>query len=159
MVDGPLPAIMVRHARAPPYGLRHRPARSPPTRSPPSSLIVYAAEAASARRSRRLREVKSPQHGSANAPARRLLGGATSPDARAAGAGRTVLTDRERQIARLAADGVPSRDIADQLYLSTRTVDNHLQRVYTKLGVTGRAGAGRRAARSCPTAATRLDLG
>ena len=43
------------------------------------------------------------------------------------------------QIARLAAAGVPSKEIADQLYLSSRTVDNHLMRVYAKLGVTGRA--------------------
>ncbi len=68
--------------------------------------------------------------------------GATTYARPALGAGRTVLTDRERQIAKLAANGVPSREIADQLYLSTRTVENHLQRVYTKLGVTGRAGAG-----------------
>jgi DNA-binding CsgD family transcriptional regulator len=57
----------------------------------------------------------------------------------ALGAGRTNLTERERQIARLAAAGVPSREIADQLYISTRTVENHLQRVYAKLAVTGRA--------------------
>ena len=53
-----------------------------------------------------------------------------------------MLTDRERQIAKLAANGVPSREIADQLYISTRTVENHLQRVYTKLGVTGRPELG-----------------
>ncbi len=50
-----------------------------------------------------------------------------------------VLTMRERQIARLAAAGVPSKEIADQLYLSARTVDNHLLRVYAKLGISGRA--------------------
>lgn len=49
-----------------------------------------------------------------------------------------ALTVRERQVAELAADGVRSRDIADQLFLSPRTVENHLQRVYTKLGVGGR---------------------
>ena len=37
-----------------------------------------------------------------------------------------------------AAGGSTSREIADDLFLSVRTVDNHLQRVYTKLGVTGR---------------------
>jgi DNA-binding CsgD family transcriptional regulator len=33
-----------------------------------------------------------------------------------------------------------SRDIAQRLHLSPRTVDNHLQRVFTKLGINGRAG-------------------
>jgi DNA-binding CsgD family transcriptional regulator len=49
------------------------------------------------------------------------------------------LTGRERQVAELAADGVRSKDIADRLFLSPRTVENHLQCVYQKLGVTGRA--------------------
>jgi DNA-binding CsgD family transcriptional regulator len=53
-------------------------------------------------------------------------------------ASRPTLTEREAQIARLAADGVPSREIADRLFLSIRTVDNHLTRAYTKLGVTRR---------------------
>jgi len=48
------------------------------------------------------------------------------------------LSRREREIALLAAGGSTSREIADSLFLSVRTVDNHLQRVYTKLGVTGR---------------------
>jgi DNA-binding CsgD family transcriptional regulator/tetratricopeptide (TPR) repeat protein len=49
------------------------------------------------------------------------------------------LTDREREIAVLAADGRPSREIAARLYLSVRTVDNHLGRIYDKLGVSSRA--------------------
>jgi DNA-binding CsgD family transcriptional regulator len=48
------------------------------------------------------------------------------------------LTRREREIAVLAARGQPSRQIADRLHLSVRTVDNHLQNAYAKLGVTGR---------------------
>ena len=48
------------------------------------------------------------------------------------------LTRREREVAELAAAGVGSSDIADRLFLSVRTVENHLQHVYTKLGVTGR---------------------
>jgi DNA-binding CsgD family transcriptional regulator len=40
----------------------------------------------------------------------------------------------------LAATGMPSKDIAQRLYLSVRTVDNHLHHAYTKLGVTSRAG-------------------
>jgi DNA-binding CsgD family transcriptional regulator len=54
-------------------------------------------------------------------------------------AAQPVLTSRERQVAELAAVGHRSRAIADRLYLSPRTVENHLQRVYTKLGVTSRA--------------------
>ena len=53
---------------------------------------------------------------------------------------KSTLTARERQIARLAAAGVPSKQIAEQIFLSPRTVDNHLLRIYVKLGVNGRAG-------------------
>jgi DNA-binding NarL/FixJ family response regulator len=49
------------------------------------------------------------------------------------------LTDREQEVALLAARGLTSKAIAEQLVVSTRTVDNHLQRIYTKLGVSGRA--------------------
>lgn len=48
------------------------------------------------------------------------------------------LTDREREIALLAADGLASREIAERLVVSRRTVDNHLQRVFGKLGISGR---------------------
>lgn len=48
------------------------------------------------------------------------------------------LSARERQIATLAADGRSSQQIAEQLVLSVRTVDNHLQHVYAKLGVSSR---------------------
>jgi DNA-binding CsgD family transcriptional regulator len=48
------------------------------------------------------------------------------------------LTPRERDIAALAAQGESSKDIAERLYLSVRTVNNHLQSVYAKLGVSGR---------------------
>lgn len=48
---------------------------------------------------------------------------------------RSPLTEREREIATLAAEGTSSRDIAATLHLSVRTVDNHLQKIYAKLGV------------------------
>ncbi len=48
------------------------------------------------------------------------------------------LSNREREIATLAGRGLSSREIAERLYLSIRTVDNHLQKVYSKLGITGR---------------------
>ena len=49
------------------------------------------------------------------------------------------LSGREREIAMLAAAGLASKDIAERLFLSVRTVNNHLQHVYTKLGVSSRA--------------------
>jgi DNA-binding CsgD family transcriptional regulator len=49
------------------------------------------------------------------------------------------LTSREREVALLAAAGLTSRAIAERLFLSARTVDNHLARIYGKLGVSGRA--------------------
>ncbi len=48
------------------------------------------------------------------------------------------LTRREREVASMAAAGASSRDIAAKLVLSVRTVDNHLQNAYSKLGVTSR---------------------
>ncbi len=50
----------------------------------------------------------------------------------------TPLTDREFDVAVLAARGQTSRQVAEQLYLSARTVENHLQRIYDKLGVRSR---------------------
>jgi DNA-binding CsgD family transcriptional regulator/tetratricopeptide (TPR) repeat protein len=49
------------------------------------------------------------------------------------------LTPREREVAGLAASGLPSRSIALRLSLSERTVENHLQRIYAKLGLHSRA--------------------
>src|SRR5215813_10978535 len=49
------------------------------------------------------------------------------------------LSGRERQIVMLAVKGMASKDIAERLFLSVRTVSNHLQHAYTKLGVTSRA--------------------
>ena len=48
------------------------------------------------------------------------------------------LTPQQRQIVRLASDGLTNREIGDQLFLSPRTVSSHLYRSYPKLGVAGR---------------------
>ncbi|WP_406730052.1 LuxR C-terminal-related transcriptional regulator [Streptomyces sp. NBC_01794] len=64
--------------------------------------------------------------------------GARTPLLRAAAPTAVPLTEREREVALLAADGLASKDIAAALHLSTRTVNNHLQHVYTKLGISSR---------------------
>ncbi|RSM78989.1 LuxR family transcriptional regulator [Kibdelosporangium aridum] len=52
------------------------------------------------------------------------------------------LSERERTIGRLAAAGQSSRAIAERFTVSPRTVENHLQRLYTKLGLRGRDDLG-----------------
>ncbi|WP_406154908.1 response regulator transcription factor [Streptomyces sp. NBC_00882] len=51
------------------------------------------------------------------------------------------LTQREKEVVRLMADGNSNRSIAHALYLSEATVKTHLVRIYRKLGVDNRAAA------------------
>ncbi|MEV6012564.1 LuxR C-terminal-related transcriptional regulator [Streptomyces sp. NPDC051976] len=54
--------------------------------------------------------------------------------------GLATLSAREREIADLTSTGMTNREIAAALFLSVRTVDAHLGRIYRKLGVPNRAG-------------------
>ncbi len=48
------------------------------------------------------------------------------------------LSRREEEVARLAASGRSNREVAEALVISERTVENHLYRVFIKLGVSSR---------------------
>ncbi len=52
--------------------------------------------------------------------------------------GADILTPREREVATLAATGLSNRDVAARLFVSLRTVENHLHRAFSKLGVSSR---------------------
>jgi DNA-binding CsgD family transcriptional regulator len=70
--------------------------------------------------------------------ARRELRAAGETARTRATATRVELTAQEAQIARLARDGLSNPEIAVRLYLSPRTVQYHLGKVFTKLGITSR---------------------
>jgi DNA-binding NarL/FixJ family response regulator len=57
-----------------------------------------------------------------------------------------LLTDREREVLEVAAEGLTAREIAERLGVSERTVTTHLGRIYGKLGVGTRVAAIRVAA-------------
>ena len=64
--------------------------------------------------------------------------GAISPGLVTTSGSLQPLTDREREIAFMAVSGLTSREIAGRLVVSQRTVSNHLQHIYDKLGVRNR---------------------
>jgi DNA-binding CsgD family transcriptional regulator len=139
-VDGPFVGVTLRHARA----------RS---RSDPGDLAAVAAEfeelgadllAAEAMRSSANAYRRQGRGAPASAAARRVdellqrCGTPRSPALEPATVVAEDLTGREREVAVLASRGLTSPEIAERLYLSVRTVDTHLHRVYRKLMIDGR---------------------
>lgn len=57
------------------------------------------------------------------------------------------LTKREAEVLQRVIEGKSSKDVADELFVSKRTVDFHLANIYTKLAVTNRLQAFREATR------------
>jgi DNA-binding NarL/FixJ family response regulator len=57
-----------------------------------------------------------------------------------------TLTSREREVARLVAQGLTNRQVAEQLVLTEKTAANHVGRVFVKLGVHSRSELAARAA-------------
>jgi len=53
------------------------------------------------------------------------------------------LTSSEREVAELAARGLTNREVAERLFVSPKTVEANLSRVYSKLGIKSRAELGR----------------
>jgi DNA-binding NarL/FixJ family response regulator len=51
------------------------------------------------------------------------------------------LTERELEVLRLLARGLTIREMATRLVVAEKTIDNHIQHIYAKIGVSTRAGA------------------
>ncbi|GAB4216053.1 MAG: hypothetical protein OHK0022_56710 [Roseiflexaceae bacterium] len=74
------------------------------------------------------------------------IGGATAPVASAPAAApedRAGLTARELEVIQLVATGMTDAQVAEQLRVSTRTVNAHLRSIYSKLGVSSRSAVTR----------------
>ena len=101
--------------------------------------VALAADAAAqaahehARKGHRGKEVDS----SARAHALASQGEIRTP-AVAAAARPLPISDREREIAMLVAAGWSNREVADRLFVSVRTVEGHLYRIFAKLGIDDR---------------------
>jgi DNA-binding NarL/FixJ family response regulator len=63
-------------------------------------------------------------------------------------AGDTDLTPSEQRVAELAASGMTNREVAAAMFISPKTVEANLARIYRKLGIRSRAELGQRIARA-----------
>ncbi len=77
--------------------------------------------------------------GFADRARRELAASGDSIHVRAEAIGGPQLTAQEGQIARLARDGLSNQEIGARLFISGRTVQYHLHKVFTKLGISSRS--------------------
>jgi len=139
MCEGALVAAFAAHARAA-CGLRPEPFVEAADRFEAIGALLLAAEAASeaADAAQRRGDGRAASaHRTRAHHLSRSCEGARTPGLATTDAV-VPLSARERDIATYAARGESAKEIAARLFLSTRTVNNHLQNVYTKLGISGR---------------------
>jgi DNA-binding CsgD family transcriptional regulator len=137
-IDGTLTATLAEHATALAVGDADRIDRVA-HRLAELGCCGIALEAATGARTLLLAAGFRRRASAAEAFARQMIEaceGASSPLAGSFAEAR--LTAREREIAALAGRGLSNREIADRLVVSLRTVENHLARVFVKLGIASR---------------------
>jgi DNA-binding CsgD family transcriptional regulator len=142
MPDEPLSGLRARHAAA----VQHRDVGELEALTDTFEwlgALRWAAECAAAR-SRAATRAGTREHARRSGERlSQLRARCTGLDIPAVAAGRLLsLSVREREVALLAARGLSSREIADRLGVSARTVDNHLARCFDKLGTRSRAELG-----------------
>jgi DNA-binding CsgD family transcriptional regulator len=91
---------------------------------------------AAARAAGRVLTIEQALDDAAGATAPAVVAHSPSPDRSAAG-----LTPREREVLRLLVEGRTDRQIAEALFISPRTAQGHVARIFGKLGVGTRAAA------------------
>jgi DNA-binding CsgD family transcriptional regulator len=140
LVQGELTEARVAHGQAAIEGA-HAALRDVSERFEDMGALLFAAETAAAGAAAARRHGQPAAATELSQRARALFDGChgARTSERLAATVAAPLTEREREIATLAASGASSREIADRLGLSPRTVDNHLQRAFLKLEVSRRS--------------------